>query len=90
MTKYSILFIITRILDMISTLLNIKGNDWSVELNPIVRYIGTRGLFIPYQLALIVITISLVSKIRFKRAFYISFSVISLIAVAINLYSLTL
>jgi len=87
-----IIFIITRLLDVITTLLNIqKYGGWEVELNPTMRWIGTRGLFIPYQIVMLLGTTLIVSQfVKHKNLVFGIFSFISMIAVAINIYCLTL
>lgn len=84
-----IFFILTRILDVITTLLNIQRyGGWEVELNPIVKYIGSNGLFIPYQLVVVVLSIFIIEKMRYKSIIYRVFSFMSLIAIFINLFCL--
>jgi hypothetical protein len=84
-----IIFIILRILDIITTLLNIKlYGGWEVELNPTMKWIGSKGLFIPYQILMIILSILIIERLRFKKVIYISLSIISLFAVFINLFCL--
>ena len=88
-----IIFIVTRLLDIITTLLNInKYGGWEVELNPLVRNIGSNGIysFVAYQFTIIILAIVLVERFRIKNLVYISFSIISMIAVAINIWCLFL
>lgn len=81
-----IIFIITRILDIVTTLLNVNNFGWDVELNPWVRILGNKGLFVPYQIGLTLFTIFITNKSRFKKQIYITLSIISLLAVCINTY----
>lgn len=84
-----IIFIILRILDIITTLLNIKlYGSWEVELNPTMKWIGSRGLFIPYQIIVVILAVLIIERLRFKKVIYISLSIISLFAVLINLFCL--
>jgi uncharacterized membrane protein len=84
-----IIFIILRILDIITTLLNIKlYGGWEVELNPTMKWIGSRGLFIPYQIIVVILAVLIIERLRFKKVIYISLSIISLFAVLINLFCL--
>ena len=88
-----IIFIITRILDVVTTLLNIqKYGTWDVEMNPLVKSIGEQGIysFMAYQLLVVVLAIVLVDKFRIRNLVYISFSIISMIAVIVNIWCLTL
>ena len=86
-----IIFIILRILDVITTLLNIrKYGGWEVELNPTMKWIGERGLFIPYQIVMIVFVSLIVSRFKYRKIVYGFLSALSILAVSINLYCLTL
>jgi len=82
-----IILIITRLLDIFTTYLNI--NKWGIEVegNPIIRKIMEQGFFIPYQMVFIGIIILIAEHLpKYKRIIYISISCISLIAVIINLF----
>jgi hypothetical protein len=82
-----IILIITRLLDIFTTYLNI--NKWGIEVegNPIVRKIMEHGLFLPYQLCFIGIVILIAEHLpKYKRIIYISISCISLLAVVNNLF----
>lgn len=86
-----ILLIFTRILDVITTLLNVqKYGGWDVELNPTMRYFGTRGLFIPYQIIALTIVILIVERTKHKDFYYCFLSILSITVVAINIYCLFL
>lgn len=80
------IFIITRLLDMVTTLLNVNNYGWDIEGNPLVRSIGEKGLFIPYELAILIITIIAINRFKYKDIVYLVFSGISMVAVIINLY----
>mgnify|MGYP007068313147 CR=1 FL=1 len=85
-----IIFIILRILDVITTILNIyKYGGWEVELNPIIRWIGSKGLFIPYQILVVILSVLVINRFKYKEVAYFGLSIISLIAVVINIYCLT-
>lgn len=88
-----ILFIITRLLDMVTTLLNIyKYGGWEVEMNPLVRSIGEKGIyyFMAYQLLVIILALVIVDKFKYENFVFGTFSIISTIAVVINIWCLTL
>jgi hypothetical protein len=86
-----IIFIILRILDVITTILNIrKYGGWEVELNPTMRWIGSKGLFIPYQIVVVILSVLVINRFKYKEVVYFGLSIISLIAVVINVYCLTL
>lgn len=86
-----IIFIILRILDTVTTLLNVqKYGGWGVELNPWMEKIGNKGLFIPYQIFITVFGIIIIERSRFKKQIYIALCLVSLIAVLVNSYCLTL
>lgn len=82
-----ILLILTRLLDIISTLLNVNKWGWDVEGNPAVRKIGEQGYFLYYQ-AFVTIFIILIAELcpKYKRIIYVSVSVLSLLASISNLY----
>lgn len=82
-----IVLILARLLDAISTLLNVNQWGWDVEGNPLMRTIGERGLFIPYQLFITGIIIVIAELIpRYRRIVYLSVSSLSLLAILTNLY----
>ena len=86
-----IIFIILRILDVITTILNIrKYGGWEVELNPTMRWIGSKGLFIPYQILVVILSVLVINRFKYKEVVYFGLSIISFIAVVINIYCLTL
>lgn len=84
--RLMIIFIITRILDVFTTYLNVNNFGWDVESNPSLRYLGNNGLFIPYQILITILGIIVVEHCKFKKQIYIALSIISLIAVCINIY----
>ena len=88
-----IIFIITRILDVVTTLLNIqKYGTWDVEMNPLVKSIGEQGIysFMAYQFTVIILAMVIVDRFKYKKFVFGTFSIISMLAVAINIYCLTL
>lgn len=86
-----IIFIITRLLDIITTLLNInKYGGWEVELNPTMKWIGSKGLFIPYQIMIVFFAVLIINRFKYRNIVYGCLSFISLMAIAINIYCLTL
>ena len=88
-----IFFIITRLLDIITTLLNIqKYGNWEVEMNPFVRQIGNNGIysFLAYQFGVMIFAILLVDRFRFKDLVFIPLSIITMFSVFINIYCLFL
>lgn len=80
------LFILTRILDVITTLLNVNNYGWDIESNPLIRTIGRTGMFIPWQIAITVFIILLISTFRFKKVVYRVLSILGFITIGINLY----
>lgn len=86
-------FIITRLLDMITTLLNIKKyGNWEVEMNPFVRQIGNNGIytFLAYQFGVMIFAILLVDRFKYKDLVFIPLSIITMVSVVINIYCLFL
>ena len=82
-----IILIITRLLDIFSTYLNINKWGIDVEGNPVVRMIMEKGLFIPYQLFCLGLIIFIAELLpRYKRIIYISISCISLVVFINNLF----
>ena len=82
-----IVLFIARLLDILTTYLNVGKWGWGVEGNPIISMIGNRGLFIPYQFfmfGLIVIIAELLPK--YRKIIYISLSAISLMVAISNLF----
>lgn len=81
------ILILTRLLDVFSTYLNINRWGIGVEGNPIVRKIMEIGLFIPYQMFFIGLIILIAEHLpKYKRIIYISISCVSLIAFVNNLF----
>ncbi len=88
-----IFFIITRLLDIITTLLNIqKYGNWEVEMNPFVRQIGNNGIypFLAYQFGVMIFAMVLVDKFKYKDLVFNSLSFVTMISVVINIYCLFL
>lgn len=84
-------FIVLRLLDTFTTILNVsKYGGWEVELNPYMRWIGSAGLFIPYQLLITCLAVLILNRFKYKKVVYTVMSVISLIVVLVNIYCLTL
>ena len=82
-----IVLLITRLLDMFTTYLNINKWGYGVEGNPLIRELMERGLFIPGQFFMIgLITVLAEALPKYKRIIYVSISSLSLVAVAINTY----
>jgi len=81
-----IIFIILRILDCITTLLNINNWGWDIESNPVIRKVGEMGLFIPYQILITLGLVLLVKNFKYQKIVYAGLSILSLIAVLINSY----
>lgn len=82
-----IILIITRLLDILTTYINIQKWGTSVEGNPIVREVIERGFFIPYQMFFVGIVILITEHLpKYKRIIYISISCISLIVFINNLF----
>lgn len=82
-----ILLIVTRLLDIFSTLINI--NKWGIEVegNPIILAILEKGLFVPYQMFFLGLIILIAEALpKYKRIIYVAMSCISLIAVINNLF----
>lgn len=81
-----IILIITRILDLITTLLNTNKWGWDVECNPLMYEVGKRGLIIPYQILILVVIISIAELIpKYRKTIYVSMSTISLVVATSNL-----
>lgn len=84
-----IIFIISRILDIITTLFNIeKYGGWEVELNPYTRWLGNQGIFFPYQILITILAVLIINKFRYQKAIYGGLALISFTAVIINIYCL--
>lgn len=81
-----IIFITLRILDVITTFLNVNNFGWDIESNPWMKFIGEKGLFIPYQIGITVIALYFIEKSKYKKQMYSVLSLISIIAVLINSY----
>jgi len=82
-----IIFIIARMLDILSTLVNIKKWGYSVEGNPLVRQIFEKGLFIPYQMFVAGFIILLAELLpKYRRIIYVGISALSLIVCISNLF----
>ena len=80
------LFIIARMLDILSTLININKWGSSVEGNPLMRQVFEKGLFLPYQIFITTFIILLVEPwIKYKKIIYISLSILSLLVFVSNL-----
>ena len=82
-----ILFVITRILDLFSTYLNL-GNDFSAEANPLVRYILTNvGWFglIFYNLLICLVIANLYFRYDLVRLAVNLFNIVSLFIISSNL-----
>ena len=81
-----IILIITRLLDIITTLLNVNKWGLDVEGNPIIRTLMYEGLFIPYQLLITGIIILIAELLpKYKNIIYISISAITIITIVNNL-----
>jgi hypothetical protein len=81
------ILILTRLLDIFTTYLNINKWGIDVEGNPIVRKIMEQGYFIPYQLCFIGIVILIAERIpKYRRIIYLSISSVSLLAIINNLF----
>lgn len=88
-----IFFVILRLLDTLTTILNInKYGGWEVELNPLMRFIGGYGTLpvVVYQLLMTLFAILVISRFKYKRFVFGVLSGVSLVAVVINIYCLTL
>jgi hypothetical protein len=82
-----IILIITRILDIFTTYLNINKWGIDVEGNPLIRSAMEKGLFIPAQLFAVGIIILIAEYLpKYKTIIYGSISSISLLAILINTY----
>ena len=82
-----IILIIARLLDIITTLLNVNKWGWGVEGNPIVRWTAEQGYFFYYQSMLVLIVIFIAEAIpKYRQIIYISVSCLSLIAMINNLF----
>lgn len=87
------LFLTLRILDIITTLLNVqKYGNWDVELNPIMRYFGSQGIYavIGYQMLVTLFAVLVISRFRFGKLVFGGFIAISTLAIIINVWCLTL
>jgi hypothetical protein len=81
------LFILTRILDVLTTLLNTNKYGASVEGNPLMEQIMIRGLFIPYQIFMTGMFILLAEAVpKYKKISYFSMSLLSLFFILSNLF----
>lgn len=79
-------FILLRILDVVTTLLNINKWGIGVEGNPLMRGVMGEGLFIPYQVLMTgTIIIVAESLLKYRRIIYVGLSVLSLFIAVNNL-----
>lgn len=82
-----IILIITRLLDIFTTYLNINKWGTGVEGNPIVREVMDKVFFIPYQMFFLGVIILVAEQLpKYKRIIYISISCLSLLAIINNLF----
>jgi len=80
-----IILILTRILDVYSTLINVNKWGYEVEGNPFIRGLMEKGLFIPAQIVGIILVIIIAELLpKYRKIIYISISAFSLLASIIN------
>jgi len=82
-----LLLLIARILDILTTYLNI--NKWGVEVegNPLTMAIIQRGLFIPYQMIMFLVIVLVAELLpRYRKIIYVSLIAISLMVTISNLF----
>lgn len=78
---------------LVTTLMNInKYGSWGVELNPIMRYFGDKGLFavIGYWVLMTTLAVLVVRRFKYRNIVFNSFSFISILCIIINIWCLTL
>ena len=82
-----IIFIITRILDVITTYMNIF--KWgNTEGNPFMRILIDKHLLIPYQFMITLAIIWLLEIFpKYKNIIYISLSILGILTIIVNIYS---
>lgn len=83
---YYVAFIISRMLDIISTLINTNKWGWEVEGNPIQSALMAQGHFFTYQfvIAMWVIGVCLVIRSRVMKTVLIGTTVLSVIVAIYN------
>jgi hypothetical protein len=86
--KYLIFLIITRILDITTTLIDVNEFGIEMEGNPIIRKTLESNVFILYQIFMlgIIILIAGMFKKKYRKIIYIIISILGLLASASNLY----
>lgn len=83
-----ILFIFSRILDVISTYLNTKKYGWGVEGNILMQKVGEKGFFLPYQILMVILVILLLRHVpeKIRNSVYCILSVFSILVAISNFY----
>lgn len=87
------IFVVLRLLDILTTILNInKYGGWEVELNPLMRFIGGYGTLpvVAYQLLMTLFAVLVIGRFKYRKFVFGALSSVSLVAVVINTYCLTL
>jgi len=86
MSKGMLIFILSRVLDIVSTLINTHKWGIGVEGNPFVLEIMEKGLFIPYQFLMISVVIVIAEVFpRYKQIIYTVMATLNLLVFFNNL-----
>jgi len=86
--KYLIFLIITRILDITTTLIDVNEFGIEMEGNPIIRKTLELGLFIPYQIFMLIVIVLVAGmfKKKYRKIIYLIISILGLLSSILNLY----
>jgi len=88
--KNIIIFIVLRVLDAISTLLSTNEFGFDLETNPVSRFWLERGLFLPYQILVLVVSCLFFVKLKNNKPIgvgLILFNIVTAFVVTINFIS---
>jgi hypothetical protein len=79
------LLILSRILDVFTTYLNVNKWGWDVEGNIFMRNLGESGWFIPYQIIVVLFLIILLERLpKWKGIIYKVLTIMSLLVAISN------
>ena len=81
-----IFFILSRMLDVATTLLEINKWGYGIEGNPWVRVVMEKGLFIPYQILMTCVVILVAENLpKCRKVIYGGLTVLGLFVTVTNL-----
>jgi hypothetical protein len=86
--KYLIFLIITRILDITTTLIDVNEFGIEMEGNPIIRKTLELNLFIPYQIFMLIVIVLVAGMFqkKYRKIIYLIISILGLLGSILNLY----